>query len=51
MKEQNIACVSYEQNIYVNNEPMIHRFDCYETALKITFMVLYKIYYPCVDTK
>ena len=50
MKEQNVTCVSYEQNIYVNKDLMIHRCGCYQSTFKITFVVLYKMYYPHVDT-
>ena len=50
--KQNITCVSYEQKyICVNKDPMIHKCDCYQSTLKVTFVVLYIINYTCDDTK
>ena len=43
-------CVCVCVCVCVNKDLMIHRCDCYQSTLKITFVVLSKIYYPCVDT-
>ena len=30
-------CVSYKQNIKINKDPMIHKYDHYHSTLEITF--------------
>ena len=51
LREQDLICVSYEQNyLEMNNNPMIHKYDCYQSTLKIAFAVLFQIYYPYVNT-
>ena len=49
LREQNLICVSYEQNyLELNKDTMIHKYDCHNSTFEIAFMVVFQIYYSYV---
>ena len=43
-------CLLLANYIEMNKDPMIHKYDCYQSTVKITFIVLLQIYYLHVNT-